>query len=221
MTPQFTDMSGLHSPLCLEMALVGYSILLENRHTYAMATKLRLVYPVLRYLCFVLAQYQGNLVVQHLCLDSLFAISVNAPPEHMRLLLKYAVDTGALVELARLSAPVSGDERPPVEVWHPHSGGRRPCGAHFAGSSVSVVVKANISRDKLLQRWFENRAARRFGRNGELLERPITMQRLYPFWRCVVHCELFCSLIPVLSPYSLRTLQFERGACRYCQGLAE
>ena len=156
MTPQFTDMSGLHSPLCLEMALVGYSILLENRHTYAMATKLRLVYPVLRYLCYVLAQYQGNLVVQHLCLDSLFAISVNAPPEHMR-----------------------------------------------------------------LQRWFENRAARRFGRNGELLERPITMQQLYPFWRCVVHCELFCSLIPVLSPYSLRTLQFERGACRYCQGLAE
>ena len=78
MTPQFTDMSGLHSPLCLEMALSAtpYFWRIGTLMPWQQSCGL---YPVLRYLCFVPAQYQGNLVVQHLCLDSLFAISVNAP----------------------------------------------------------------------------------------------------------------------------------------------
>ena len=189
--PQFRKLAALHDPefyQCKEFALVAYSVALRHRTGFRQAVEGCHVDGIIEFFSTAVAQSHG-VGTQKATLDAMFSLAVNARPRHMRFLLSKLVDSGGLAELCRLSSPVLSAGSRNATCWYGLSERvsrkKLPEGVAFHGNSgfFNVVIQPHVNQEELIQKWFQERASRRFGDDGKWRERPSELRELYPFWR--------------------------------------
>ena len=187
--PQFCKLASLHNPelyQCKEFALLAYSIALRHRTGFRQAVAGGHVDSVIAFLAKSISEPR-NSVTCKATLDAMFALAVNARPEHMRCLLESLVASGGLAELCKLSQSVLSVGSRNATCWHGLServsGKKLPEGVAFHSGLFTVVIQPHVNQEELIQKWFQERASRRFGDDGKWRERPSELEEIYPYWR--------------------------------------